>query len=94
MINTHIQLHEAPLQERIEQLLRPNLKFLTEGSSIPADASLGSLGLDSLASINLLFDLESEFDVTIPDDMLDENTFSSIAHLEALLLKLIGTPAS
>ena len=84
-----MEITDSSLHQRIENLLRPNLKFLTDDAPIPGGASLGSLGLDSLASINVLFDLESEFGISIPDDMLDENTFSSIGHLEALLVKLI-----
>ena len=85
-----MEVQEATLQQRIAQIVRPNLKFLPDGEPIPSDASLGALGLDSLASINLLFDLESELEVTIPDDILDENTFASIGNLEAMLKDLVG----
>lgn len=82
---------EITLQSRIEQIIRPNLKFLSKGAEIGRDDDLGELGLDSLAAINLLFDIESEFGVTIPDEVLDENTFSSIAHLEAMLIPLTNS---
>ena len=78
---------ELPLIDRIEALIRPNLKFLDVGTPVHPTDDLGELGLDSLSSINLLFDLEKEFGVTIPDEALDENTFSNLASLEALVTK-------
>jgi acyl carrier protein len=38
---------------------------------------LKSLGLDSLASIELLLELEEAYDLVIPDELLVEETFSS-----------------
>jgi acyl carrier protein len=35
---------------------------------IPADASFESIGVDSLDGIQILFALEQEFDISIPDD--------------------------
>jgi len=86
-----MSVEEITLQSRIEEIIRPNLKFLTKGAPIEREDNLGELGLDSLAAINLLFYIESEFDVTIPDEVLDENTFSSIAHLEAMLTPLMAS---
>ncbi|MEM9280437.1 MAG: phosphopantetheine-binding protein [Verrucomicrobiota bacterium] len=76
------------IREELVRVLRPNLKFLPAGEAIDPEASLGELGLDSLASVNLLFDLESELNISIPDDVLDENTFSSLQHLESVLTRL------
>ena len=36
--------------------------------SIAGDASLESLGIDSLDKINILFELEGAFDISIPDE--------------------------
>lgn len=36
--------------------------------SIAPDASLESLGIDSLDKINVLFELEGAFDISIPDE--------------------------
>lgn len=79
------QLGSSDLREQIEKVLRPNLKFHASDAPLGADQNLGELGLDSLASINLLFDLETEFGVSIPDEALDENTFATLANLEAVI---------
>ena len=84
-----IQDDTFSISHRIGKLVRPSLKFLDTAEPIPAEADLGKLGLDSLASINLLLDLENEFAIQIPDDRLDENTFSSIASLEELIGSII-----
>lgn len=36
--------------------------------SVTIDSTFAELGLDSLDSVNMLFDLESEFDISIPDE--------------------------
>ncbi len=41
------------------------------------DDKLKELGLDSMASIRLLADLEEEYGVSIPDERLVEETFST-----------------
>lgn len=78
------------LQDRLTQIVRPNLKFLGEDASLEPDAPLADLGLDSLASIDLLLDLEEQLEVEIPDDILDENTFSSISHLASTLEPILA----
>ena len=80
-------LGSPDLRERVEKVLRPNLKFHAADAPLEPDQNLGELGLDSLASINLLFDLETEFGVTIPDEALDENTFATLANLEAVIAR-------
>lgn len=39
-------------------------------AEVPAGMSLGEIGLDSLSIVDLLFKLEREFEVSIPDDAL------------------------
>lgn len=41
-----------------------------EQAEVPATASLGELGLDSLSIVDLLFKLERTFEVSIPDEAL------------------------
>ena len=81
-------IEESDLRRRIEKIVRPHLKFLGADVPLRGDQSLGEAGLDSLASINLLVDLESEFGIAIPDELLDENTFSSLEQLEHLVCSL------
>lgn len=77
-------------QEQLHAILRPHLKFLPNDRPVDPDADLGELGLDSMASIKLLLDLEQGFGVTVPDEALDENTFASARHLEQLVSGLLA----
>ncbi len=57
--------------------------------SLPLDATFDELGIDSLDRTNILFELENEFNINIPDDVA--RSISSIngivsrlsAHLQA-----------
>ncbi|HHP1111527.1 MULTISPECIES: phosphopantetheine-binding protein [Bacillus cereus group] len=50
--------------------------------------SLKDLGLDSLASIDLLLELEDEFDVVFSDELLTEKTFENANTLWKIVHKL------
>jgi acyl carrier protein len=71
------------ITRKLEEVLRPRLRFLEPGAPLPADEPLGSLGLDSMAAINLLLDLETAFGIQIPDDLLSADTFETFSSLEA-----------
>ena len=70
---------------RIEAVVRPHLKFLEPEAPLGADDNLGEAGLDSMASIDLLLDLEDTFDLSIDDDLLTENSFASLAEIAKLV---------
>lgn len=76
--------------EQLLSILRPHLRFLPADQPVDPDADLAELGLDSMASIKLLLDLEQGFGVTVPDEALDENTFASARQLERLVGGLLA----
>jgi len=43
-----------------------------EASKIAVDSSYEELGIDSLDGVNILFALENEFDISIPDEAAKE----------------------
>ena len=69
----------------IEDVVRPHLKFLESGDALAPDQNLGEAGLDSMASIDLLLDIEDRFGLAIPDDLITEDSFSSIAEIAKML---------
>jgi len=71
--------------ENVEAVVRPHLKFLAAGDSLDAGGDLGALGLDSMASIDLLLDLENTFGVSISDDHLTENSFATLEEVRKLV---------
>lgn len=71
--------------ENFERTLRKHLKYLTPEADLAPDADLRSLGLDSMAAVELLFDLEDTFDLVLPDEALAEHTFATPTALRTTL---------
>jgi acyl carrier protein len=70
-------------------LLRKHLKYLRQDQALRAEDDLKLLGLDSLAAIDLLLDVEDQYGVTLPDKYLTDNTFSSAGALRSVILRLV-----
>ncbi|MCX4694697.1 phosphopantetheine-binding protein [Streptomyces sp. NPDC048255] len=66
-------------------VLRRHLPELTEETPITEDSSLAELGLDSMRAVDVLFDIEDTFGVSLPDAALQPDTFNSLAGLRAAL---------
>jgi acyl carrier protein len=77
------------ISRKLEAVLRPHLRFLEGNAPLTPDQPLGDLGLDSMAAVNLLLDLEQAFDVQIPDDLLSAETFETLASVEATFRPLL-----
>jgi acyl carrier protein len=65
------------IQERVLRVIATTKRVPLE--SVKPDSSFESLGIDSLDRLNILFDLESEFDIEIDDD--DARQVSSIPQM-------------
>jgi acyl carrier protein len=71
-----------------ESLLRRHLRFLpAEATLEPAD-DLRALGLDSMATIELMLNLEDKYGVAFPDDALAAAAWSTPAALWNTVLTL------
>jgi acyl carrier protein len=82
------------ISQKLQAVLRPHLRFLEPDAPIPPGEALGKLGLDSMAAINLLLDLETTFGIQIPDDLLSAETFETLANLEATFRPILENGAS
>ena len=57
--------------EQVHVLVRDFVRDLHPGGSEPsAQSTLDELGVDSMSLVDLLFRVEREYDVTIPDEAL------------------------
>ncbi|GAA4928935.1 phosphopantetheine-binding protein [Actinoplanes utahensis] len=81
---------EASWPERFEAVLRSLIPLLPADEPLAPDLKLQQAGLDSLATVNLLIELEDTFDITFPDEMLKASTVSTPAALWATLDGLIA----
>jgi len=64
-------------------------KFEVDAEVISREATLETLGLDSLTMVELLFDVSEKYDIEIPTDKLDFTTLGEAVALidEALQAK-------
>jgi acyl carrier protein len=81
---------EPTWPERFEEVLRTHVTMLDTQAPLTNDLDLAEHGLDSLATVSLLLDLEDEFGVTIPDEMLTATTFATPADLWAVMGQLVN----
>lgn len=68
---------ELTLDPQFSQMLRSHLKYIKPDAELTPDALLKPLGLDSMAAVDLLLDIEDNYNVTMPDRYLTEETFST-----------------
>jgi acyl carrier protein len=88
-LNSDAQV-SADIAARVLHVLRPHLGLLGDDQPIPPDVRLSTLGLDSVAAIQLVLDLEDEFGVTVPDDLLTTDLFADAGHLVAAVDRLVA----
>lgn len=65
--------------ERLQTILMAN--YPLERGQLSPDAVLSSLDIDSLGVMELLFDIEDEFDLKVPNDIQGLNTVADVVHL-------------
>jgi acyl carrier protein len=71
---------------RFEEVLRPHL-VLVGDTPLTSDIGLAESGLDSLATVELLIELEEAFSVVVPDEQLGD-AFDTVGGLWAILAGL------
>ncbi|MER6441335.1 acyl carrier protein [Streptomyces sp. NPDC001185] len=68
------------MDARFVETLTPFLPFL-HGDTISEDTPLRTYGLDSMQAIELMFALEDDLGVSLPDEALIEETFTTAGNL-------------
>ncbi len=77
------------IAERVQTVIAKHLRVETE--KVPLDATFEELGMDSLDSVNLLFEVEDEFDISIGDQ--DAKSITSLPQMVAGIEKLMAQKA-
>lgn len=78
---------EIPLQ--FQEVLRPHLPYAV-AEDLTIDDDLAALGLDSMGVVQLLADIENSYDVELPDEILNEETFATVGSLWGVLSTLVS----
>jgi acyl carrier protein len=81
------------IDEQIREVLTDSGRLAVSVGSLDSEADLFTVGLDSLAIVNVLMSLEERFDIELPDELLSRRSFSSIATIEEIITNLVGHPA-
>lgn len=73
------------MNPEFEVVLRKYLPYLAPAAPLSPDDELKALGLDSMKSVDLVFDLEDVLGVMLPDEAMTATTFRTPANLWAAL---------
>jgi acyl carrier protein len=78
-------------RERIVGLVERILERNPGNAPLDLQARLNELGMSSMKMINLMLAIEVEFDVTIPQSDITPDNFDTVASVEALVVRLLGS---
>jgi acyl carrier protein len=76
------------MQDDIRQILARSGRLAVSVDSLGDDDDLFASGLDSLAIVNVLLNIEEHFDIELPDELLSRRSFSSIATIRRIVASL------
>jgi len=71
-------------------LLHRHLKQTSDVGALGMESDLYELGLDSMAAVNLLLELEETYGVIFPDTLLSESTFETPMALKSAIVSLLS----
>lgn len=74
------------MEDRIKKVIQ---NMLNNDSDIDSNADLKVYGVDSLAKVQLLVDLEDEFGIEFEEDDINQNNFSSVLTIKETIGKYI-----
>ncbi|MEL4357769.1 MULTISPECIES: acyl carrier protein [unclassified Luteococcus] len=72
-------------QQTIRTILAEHARLECEAATLGVDDDLYAAGMTSHASVNVMLALEDELDIEFPDELLNKETFGSIARIAAAL---------
>jgi len=81
-----MQAVSANVRGRVLALVQAILEQNSIAVEIRPDSRLVDIGLTSMDMVNLMFGVEAEFDLTIPQAEITPENFQSIAALERMIV--------
>jgi acyl carrier protein len=79
----------SDIRDRLLRLVAQILGKPEAATTLPAEGRLNELGMSSIKMVNLMLAVETEFDLTIPQNEITPENFRSVASVEALLVRLL-----
>ncbi len=81
-------LDKTSLTSRLLELARAAAPGLSAAPGDAATVDLRAAGMTSIAAVRLMLDIESSFDLAIPDAELTPENFADVASIERLVRRL------
>ncbi len=69
----------AEPERQFIKLVQGHLKYLRAGQDFTVDQPLKPLGLDSMAAVDLLLDIEDTYGIVFSDAYLTDQTFATVS---------------
>lgn len=85
---------DQPWDAMFEKMLRQALHLLPSGEGMHPDLNTATFGLDSLAAVELLINIEAAYDISIPEDLLQLSSFATPGALWKLISDVRETGGS
>lgn len=78
-------------EQRVFRLIAKQAKV--DPSEVHVDSTMASLNIPSLGAVELIFDLEDEFDISFPDNEGADFNSETAGHLLAVVDKVLAAKA-
>ena len=76
------------IAQRVFRLIAKQAKV--DVADVHADSTMESLGVPSLGAVELIFDIEDEFDIHVPDDAGTDFNSETAGHLVSVVSKVLA----
>ena len=89
-----MQAVSANVRSRVLALVKTILEQNSIAVEVMPDSRLVDVGLTSMDMVNLMFGVEAEFDLTIPQSEITPENFQSIEALERMIVNQLQPEAA
>jgi len=80
----------ATTSERVRKILAQHAKLSVDIATLSDDGDLYGAGLSSFATVQLMLALEEEFNIEIPDRLLNRRSFESVSAIAGVVHSVSG----
>jgi len=71
--------------DRVRSVLKQHAKLTVDAAGLADNDDLYAVGLSSFSTVQLMLALEEEFNIEIPDKMLNRRSFESVAAITGVV---------
>lgn len=84
---------ETRIREQVLDMVRGILSADGRKADVQIDSQLADVGMSSMDMVNLMLGVEATFDLMIPQMDITPENFRSVATIEAMVVRLVGSSA-